>query len=243
MLASAGAIYGVGASSAFDLARLDLAGIRWTDRAAVEAVLDLPVGTNLFRLSTEPLEARLHELATVERATVAVRLPGTLAVTIDEREPILAWQTDARRLLVDRTGTLFAELTGGASEAPAIPVVSDERESSARYRVGSRLDPVDLDAATRLASLAPADVGSAAEGLRLQVTDTHGLVIRSEPAGWAAVFGFYTPSLRTPEMIPGQVRALRSVLLAEGERNVARIILASEDGGTFTTPAPSPADP
>ena len=39
-----------------------------------------------------------------------------------------------------------------------------------------------------------------------------GFVIRADPQGWLAIFGFYTPSLRTPELIPGQVRLLRSLL-------------------------------
>jgi hypothetical protein len=53
------------------------------------------------------------------------------------------------------------------------------------------------------------------------------------------VFGFYTPSLRTPEMIPGQVRFLRSLLVAQEEAMVARVILASETDGTWV-PVPSP---
>ena len=59
----------------------------------------------------------------------------------------------------------------------------------------------------------PDDVGSAADGLTVAVTDENGFVIRSRPAGWSAIFGFYTPSLRTPELIPGQVRLLRSLLI------------------------------
>jgi hypothetical protein len=110
--------------------------------------------------------------------------------------------------------------------------------------IGARLDPQDLDAATRLASLVPSDVGSAAKALAVRVTDENGFVVRADPQGWLAIFGFYTPSLRTPDLIPGQVRLLRSLLIGR-EPLIARIVLASETDGTYVPkPTPKPtADP
>jgi hypothetical protein len=107
--------------------------------------------------------------------------------------------------------------------------------------VGATLDRVDLDAATRLGSLVPADVGSAAEALLVFISDANGFTIRTRPASWQAVFGFYTPTLRTPELVPGQVRLLRSLLIGR-EPVVDKVILASETDGTFTLkPSPSPS--
>ncbi len=179
-----------------------------------------------------------------------VELPDTLAVTLEEREPILVWKVGARRYLVDAAGDLFARLPEKPpDDAAALPVVDDHRAASAGLSVGRALQSVDLDAATRLGSLRPADVGSAAEGLAVSLTDENGFIIRSRPTGWAAVFGFYTPSLRTTGLIPGQVRLLRS-LLAGREAQVERIILASDTDGTYiprptpsakSSPKPSPA--
>jgi hypothetical protein len=118
-------------------------------------------------------------------------------------------------------------------------VIVDRRAASAGTDVGRRLDPVDLDAATRLGSLRPVDVGSAAQTLTIELTDEQGFVVTAAQTGWSATFGFYTPSLRTPEMIPAQVRVLASLLLERGERNVRTVTLANETDGTFTTPAPS----
>lgn len=240
MLAAAIGVYGVSSSRAFELADIEISGLRYSDEAEVRDRLSVPPGTNLFGLSTEPLEARLLELPTIARATVAARLPGTLDVRIDERTPVLVWLAGERRFLVDPAGVLFAELGPRPGEdAAALPVVDDQRTTSSALDVGTALDAVDRDAATQLGSLKPSDVGSAAPGLAIQVTDVNGFVVRARPSGWQAVFGFYTPSLRTPAMIPGQVRALRSLLLEQGERNVARVVLASEGAGTYTTPRPS----
>jgi cell division septal protein FtsQ len=242
MLVSAAAIYGVGASPAFDYARLQVDGAVFTDAAAVESALADARGQNLFRLSTGPLQANLERLPTVEHARIDLRLPGTLAVTIEERHAVLVWRAADRRWLVDASGTLFAQLGHNPPAAAArLPVVDDRRASSGGLAIGARLDPVDIDAATRLASLRPADVGSSAVGLTVSVTDETGFVVATNPASWTAIFGYYTPSLRTTDLIPGQVRLLRS-LLDGREAQVGRVILASASDGTYlprATPAAS----
>lgn len=245
MLASAGAIYGVGASSAFEFADLRVDGARYTDLAMAEAALSGASGENVFRLSTEPLESALEELPTIERASVTVQLPGTLVVTLRERLPVLVWRVGARLYLADATGRLFARLGDDPPpDAADLPVIEDRRAASAGLSIGAQLDPQDLDAATRLASLVPTDVGSDAERLAVRVTDENGFVVRADPQGWLAIFGFYTPSLRTPDLIPGQVRLLRSLLIGR-EPLIARVVLASETDGTYVpraTPRAS-ADP
>ena len=245
LLASAAAIYGVGASSAFDYARLQVDGLHFTDGTAVEAALADVRGRNLFGLETGPLVATLETLSTVENARVDIRLPGTLAVTLEERQPVVIWQVGARRYLSDADGALFALLAPGADPpagAAGLPVIDDRRAASAGLSVDRRLDDVDLDAATRLASLVPADVGSSAVSLGVVVTDANGFVLETRPKGWSAVFGFYTPSLRTTELIPEQVRLLRSLLFGQ-EQLVDRVTLASGTDGTYTRRATPKADP
>lgn len=242
MLASAGAIYGVGASSAFVYSKLQVDGAVFTDPAAAEAAIATARGQNLFRLSTSPLRTALEQLPTVESASVGVQLPGTLLVSLHEREPVLVWKVGARRYLADSAGNLFRRLGDKPPpQAADLPVIDDRRAASAGLSVGTRLDPQDVDAATRLASLVPADVGSAATGLQVRVTDENGFVIRADPQGWLAIFGFYTPSLRTTDLIPGQVRLLRSLLIGR-EPLIERVILASATDGTYVPrPIPRPS--
>jgi len=241
MLASAAAIYGAASSPAFGLVHLELDGVRYSDESAVLTRLAVPAGANLFTLATDPLEARLRELPTVAAARVTVRLPDSLSVSLTERVPVMIWQVGERRLLAGGDGVLFARLRevppAGAAD---LPVVEDRRAEAISLGVGWRLDPVDFDAATRLAAVRPVDVGSVAPALSVSVTDDMGYVMTTGEGGWTAVFGFYTPSLRTPDLIPGQVRLLRS-LLDGREATVERVILASETDGTYiprATPAP-----
>lgn len=231
LLASAGALYGLALTPAFTLARTDIPELRWTTREAAASAIATPFGMNLFRLRTAPIEARLRALPGVADAHVSVSLPDTLVVEIQEREAILDWAVGDVRFLVDRTGVLFA-LAPADGTAAGLPAITDSRAASARLAVGSWLDPVDMDAATRLGSLVPIDLESSATSLVVAVTDANGFVVGTVPRSWIAVFGLYTPSLRTPAIIPGQVRLLRS-LLAGREEAIERVILADEDSGTF----------
>jgi cell division protein FtsQ len=242
MLLSAGAVYGVAHSTVFTYEATTVEGATFTDEAQIFAALDDVRGANLFGLVTPPFEERLAQIPTVRIADVSVRLPDTIGIRIRERTPILVWRVGARRYLADAEGRLFALLPDEPpAAAAALPVVEDRRAASVGLAVGEQLDRVDLDAATRLASLVPSDLGSGAEALDVFVDDASGFTVRSRPASWQAVFGFYTPTLRTPELIPGQVRLLRSLLIGR-EPQIERIILASETDGTYIAkPTPRPS--
>lgn len=238
---TAGAIYGLAATPAFTFTRLDAPALEWTTTAELTSAVAVPTGTNLFRLRVGPIESRIRDLPAVAGASVTVSLPDTLVVTVTERTPILVWAAGKRRFLVDRDGVLFADISTGPAVAADLPAVTDARADAAGLDVGSRLDPVDLDASTRLASLVPADVGSVASALRVSVSDANGYVVTTTPASWAAVFGLYTPTLRPPDLIPAQVRLLGSLLRGR-EASVATVILADGERGTYVpadTPEPS----
>jgi cell division septal protein FtsQ len=244
LLLSTASIYGVTASSAFGLRQIDVEPLRYTDPTAVRSSLALRTGSNLFTLRTETIAAPLLRMSAVAEATVQIGLPDRIVVRIKEREPIAVWQIGSQRFLVDRRGVLFATVAAlDPDTAAELPLITDRRiASEAALTETDSLDPIVLDAATRLASIRPADIGSSATQLVLEVGDESGFVLRAEPHGWVAIFGFYTPTLRTPELIPGQVRLLRS-LLADREATVARVVLADDTSGTYqpkTTPRPSP---
>ncbi len=234
------AIYGVATVSAFGFERLDIRGERYVDEAAVTALVGVPTGTNLFRLSASAIADRITKLPPVKDADVIVSLPDTVLVRIEEREPVLAWLVGDRRLLVDAEGVIVAEEAADGPRAQTLPIVEDHRFLSVVMRPGQHVDEVDLGVATRLGSLLPTDLGSAASGLTVTIDEDQGWVVRPVPRGWLAVFGFYGRQVRDPELIPGQVRLLRS-LLAGREATVGRVILANETDGSFTERSPGPS--
>ena len=219
--------------SAFAVSRVDVPTLRWTSDADVQAALALRPGENAFDLDTAPIRRALEALPGVATAEAHVALPdGALVVSVTERVPVLAWQAGETRFLADSEGVIFATIPADSRVPAGVAIVDDRRAgASGALAIGGRLDPVDLDVATRLGSLTPADLGSAAPRLRIGVTDADGFLLSVE-RGWTAVFGFYSPATRPAGMIPGQVRLLRS-LLSGRESTVERVILASETDGTY----------
>ena len=239
MLAAGFALTFVTGPTAFGLTRIDVPKLTWTDGALVRRALALPDGGNVFQLDTEPLAAALRALPAIADARISVLLPdAAVVVSVQEREPVLAWQIGHTRYIADGDGVIFAALDDAAALPTGVAVVEDRRGTT--LEVGSSLDAVDLDVATRLGSLHPVDVGSAAHDLRVAVTTSDGFTL-GVPGGWTAVFGFYSPATRPADMIPAQVRLLRS-LLVDREPTASRIILASETSGTVVLkPTPKPS--
>ncbi|HYN48581.1 MAG TPA: hypothetical protein VER83_06910, partial [Candidatus Nanopelagicales bacterium] len=121
-----------------------------------------------------------------------------------------------------------------AAAGEGLPVVADRRTSGEAPAVGGRLGALDLDVATRLLPLVPAELGSVAPALLVGVDERDGWTLSptvEDP--WIAVLGFYGPEIRRPEMIPEQIRLLRS-LLAGREARLLRVVLAGSSEGTVT---------
>jgi POTRA domain-containing FtsQ-type protein len=237
MLLAGSVLQLVAGGSTFALGRIDQPSLHWTSADAVSASIGLPLGSNLFQVRTGPVAARLAALPAVASARVSVALPDALVVSIDERVPILAWQIGVVDYIVDRDGVLFAAVDGPAAAAAKLPIVVDDRAASPSvFVVGSRLGAVDLDVATRLGALTPADVGSEATALQVRVTDAVGYTVDAGPGSWTALFGFYSPSLRSTDLIAGQVRLLR-ILLAGREATVQTVFLPDDRSGTYVPKA------
>jgi len=243
MLACGFALTFVTGPTAFGLTRADLPKLTWTTEQAMHDAMALPDGGNVFRLDTAPLVAALRALPAVADASVTVELPdAVLAVRVEERVPVLAWQIGTTRYIADRAGMIFATIPTDAKLPAGVAVIEDDRPvPDTTMAIGAQIDAVDLDVATRLGSLTPDQIGSTASRLRVAITDRDGFVLIAQ-GGWTAVFGFYSPATRSTDMIPLQVRLLRSLIVGR-EAGVARIILASGTDGTYVPRATPKATP
>jgi len=234
------------ASPVFGIKVVEVDGAELTGEAAVRAALALPaVPPNAFVVATDDLRERLLALPAVADAEIRVGLPGTLQVRVAERVPVLAWRRGESTYLVDRDGYVVADAAAAgraAAAADGLPLVVDRRTDGTGPGVGGRVDALDLDVATRLRSLVPADIGSTAPALLVGIDDRDGwTVVPAVDGPWVAVFGFYGPEIRPPTMVPEQVRTLRS-LLAGREERLLRIVLAGEREGTYME-KPEPEEP
>ena len=241
---------------------ISVIGTTLLDPAAVITAANIPVGSSLLAADLRAAEAAVAALPMVESVRVSAGLPDRVQIKVRERPLLLRWQIGAVIYAIDAAGNLLGnvadlDLAPSASlQVEAAPLVLDDRTPSPVRGTGA-LTPTELDVATRLASLLPADLATAATTLRIRLLGDFGFVLEGDgpTVEWTAVFGIYSASIRPTSMIPGQVRLLRS-LLAGREEHIGWVILADDQAGTYTArgvrppapptepdPSPLPIDP
>ena len=233
--------------------QISVVGTQLLDPDAVIVAANIPIGSSLLGVNLRAAEEAVAALPLVASVRVSAGLPDGIQIRVREKSLLLRWQIGDRIYAVSESGELLGETAtldlapSAAAALAAAPLLFDDRTSSPLPTVG-QLTATELDVATRLASLTPEDLGTAATTLTLRLLSDFGFVV--EAAGpsieWNAVFGIYSATIRPTSMIPGQVRLLRS-LLAGRESRIGWVILADDQAGTYTAkgvrPPPPAAEP
>jgi len=152
------------------------------DAARSQSGLD---GVPTFLASAADARAQLRTLAAVRDARVEILLPGAARITLVERQAVGRWvASDNVEWFIDASGILFPSID--RTGAPDLRVFDERAARSA----GERIDPPALvEAALRLAALAPGELRSDATDLRVVMTaGANGLVLRTA-ARWEIRFG------------------------------------------------------
>ena len=233
--------------------QISVVGTQLLDPDAVIAAANIPIGSSLLGVNLRAAEEAVSALPLVASVRVSAGLPDGIQIRVREKSLLLRWQIGDRIYAVSESGELLGEtatldLAPSAAVALATaPLLFDDRTSSPLPTVG-QLTATELDVATRLASLTPEDLGTAATTLTLRLLSDFGFVVEATGPSieWNAVFGIYSATIRPTSMIPGQVRLLRS-LLAGRESRIGWVILADDQAGTYTAkgvrPPPPAAEP
>ena len=233
--------------------QISVVGTQLLDPDAVIVAANIPIGSSLLGVNLRAAEEAVAALPLVASVRVSAGLPDGIQIRVREKSLLLRWQIGDRIYAVSESGELLGETAtldlapSAAAALAAAALLFDDRTSSPLPTVG-QLTATELDVATRLASLTPEDLGTAATTLTLRLLSDFGFVV--EAAGpsieWNAVFGIYSATIRPTSMIPGQVRLLRS-LLAGRESRIGWVILADDQAGTYTAkgvrPPPPAAEP
>ena len=229
--------------------QISVVGTLLLDPEAVIAAANIPIGSSLLGVNLRAAEEAVAALPLVTSVRVSAGLPDGIQIRVREKSLLLRWQIGDRVYAVSESGELLGEAAtldlapSAAAALAAAPLLFDDRTSSPLPTVG-QLTATELDVATRLASLTPEDLGTAATTLTLRLLSDFGFVVEATGPSieWNAIFGIYSATIRPTNMIPGQVRLLRS-LLAGRESRIGWVILADDQAGTYTAKGVRPPPP
>ena len=250
LLATAALLPPVAARSALvTVSHISVVGTTLLDPDAVVAAAGIPIGSSLLGVDLRAVEQAVAGLPLVESVRVSAGLPDGIQIRVREQSLLLRWQIGDLVYAVAESGKLLGNvatlhLAPSAEVAIAtLPLFHDDRAQSPLLD-GGQLSATELDVATRLVTLTPGDIGTAATSLTFNLLGDFGFVVQATgpSIAWSAVFGIYSATIRPTSMIPGQVRLLRS-LLAGRETHIGWVILADDQAGTFTAAGVRPPSP
>jgi cell division protein FtsQ len=164
--AAVGTVRGLGTSSEFAVARVEVAGCERVPPSRIESALAPWVGRNVLALDLAAIESQAEQDPWVLDAVARRVLPGTLYVTVQERTPAALALVGGQVLLIDATGHPIGPIGEGLAES--LPVLTglparDDRRLAALLRRG-------VDALGDIERASPA-LGRAASELDLSAPD------------------------------------------------------------------------
>ncbi len=184
------------------------------------------LGASTLRLNTKQLTANLLSQPWVSAASVKVRWPGTLVISVTPLPPVLVYQQGTTSKLLAASGAVLGPVPQAPASA-AMPVLVDQQQGSPP-RAGSVAVPSRL--ASALAALYPACVAAFTVACSAFIISPVGALEIKSAAGWVADLG--------PALTAGQIGSLGPKL--EALRTLAaRVNLKSSSIKTIYLENPS----
>lgn len=115
-LASAAAI-----ATGFEVTRITVKGLDEASESDLLNAVGPVIGTSLINFDPFAARARVENIGWVRSAAVTKLLPGTVHVSVREREPAAVWQMSGALHLIDPNGAIIEEI--GAYEYANLPLI------------------------------------------------------------------------------------------------------------------------
>ena len=160
------------ASDALTVMRITVQGNQRMSRGEVLGLLDGLSGTSIVLTDLESWRQRLLMSPWVADASIRRMFPGTLAVVIEERQPIGIGRIKGTLYLIDKTGTVIDEFGPNYSDLdlPIVDGLSTKGE-------GAQSDEARAALAGRLMSELASRPALAGRVSQIDVTDSHNAII------------------------------------------------------------------
>jgi hypothetical protein len=171
----------------FTIDKIDVSGMVRLTNAEINSVADV-IGRSIILVNPASLEEKLHEaFPELVNISVETEVPNKIAISLVERQPVLAWQQDGQTYWVDENGIAYSphgeggpSITVQGSELIATKPVMDETldDSEATFQTL----PVEL--VNAILTVSP----EAPENSPIVYDSQHGIGWL-DPRGWQVYFG------------------------------------------------------
>ncbi len=135
-------------SAGYEVKNIPVDGIHHTDADALLAVINIKSGDPIFRFKPKEAKEQIERIGWVRSAHVERRLPDTIYIKLDEREPIALWEDNGQVYVIDSEGVQLTQnnlnafkdlvMVRGAGAEKAVPKLMEKL--SAHQEITSKID-------------------------------------------------------------------------------------------------------
>jgi hypothetical protein len=193
LVGAAWVVYDSASSDRFQVRSVRVQGNVLLSRAEVENMAAV-TGVNVFWVDRRQVAARIGSLPLVQHVQVEASLPGTIEISISERQPAAFWSSGESSYLVDREGVILKAVDVETQQARACagqpcdprlaPLPTVAQLDGQPLTPGDRVDASALATSARLSVLLPS-VG--VEPVAFEWSRDFGLEVPTRD-GWRARF-------------------------------------------------------
>lgn len=198
---------------------VDVSGVSGAERAAVQALVRVPVGTPLARVDLQAVEERVRSRPTVAEVSVERGWPSTLRVRTVHREPALVLKNPEGQLeVVDATGISYDVVTRPPAGVPVVTAAS----------AAGTTRPA-LEAALSMVRVLPPDLASQVSAIRVSTANLVSFTLGGVDVVWGGA-----------DDAPRKLAILRALLPTEPDViDVSAPDTPVTRGGPSASPSPS----
>ncbi len=187
-------IAGIGfalSSTNFQIHQIDITGTQ--NSSIINDIQHLGIqGQNIFLLDVGGLTTQIESLPMVGSVNISKQLPNLVIINVEERTPVLLWQTPKGVFSVDSKGMVIAPASDTSGADRLLRVVDESRAGAQQIHPGTLLNAADIAFVTQLNMRLQHLPGMSAFTLRYDVLPGqggHGSFIVASSNGWLAYLG------------------------------------------------------
>jgi len=162
------------------LSRVEVRGVDHISKDKIINVAKVPVGENILLVDAKGIEKRLRSIVQVKNARVMKRIPDSLVIIVEEREPFALLVTQNRTYIIDDEGNVIASPSEASyykvTDIGRFPVISGIRNEELIN--GRRVNFKDRIYILKTLKLMSRFLGS--ESLQVKVGNSNNIIVLVE---------------------------------------------------------------
>lgn len=128
-------------SPLFNIKAIEVNGNKIVTKNEIISLSKIQIEENSFKLSKSKIKKQIKENAYIQDVKITKKLPSTILIEIEEREPAYLLEYAGSYVVIDKQGYMLEIKT----EKISLPVIQGEVTETSNFMVGNRLCTEDLE--------------------------------------------------------------------------------------------------